>query len=239
MEERLGREGPLDVPVKELDEMQQPAAGYFPQGELANSPTWPVVIPEGVFPDGWNGQTLIGEMNQPNLVRVLDDEVGGVFQTALVPVFDGSPLGLGNNRMTFGKDGSLYIGKTALSWAGGSGITKVKWNGKPFLSLDTIKAVKNGVELRFSEPLDPATLGTLVVDSHRYKYDANYGSPKMDGKVMDVKANLSDDGLTVGVDVGGLRKGYLHHIDMTGLRSPSGRKVLGANAWYQAVNVPE
>ncbi len=230
---------PLDVPVKELDEMQQPAAGYFPQGELANSPTWPVVIPEGVFPDGWNGQTLIGEMNQPNLVRVLDDEVGGVFQTALVPVFDGSPLGLGNNRMTFGKDGSLYIGKTALSWAGGSGITKVKWNGKPFLSLDTIKAVKNGVELRFSEPLDPATLGTLVVDSHRYKYDANYGSPKMDGKVMDVKANLSDDGLTVGVDVGGLRKGYLHHIDMTGLRSPSGRKVLGANAWYQAVNVPE
>jgi voltage-gated potassium channel Kch len=36
------------------------------------------------------GQTVIGEMNQPNLVRVLDDEVDGVFQTALVAMFDGS-----------------------------------------------------------------------------------------------------------------------------------------------------
>jgi hypothetical protein len=89
--------------------MQSPAVGFFPQGELANSPTWPVVIPKGAFPDAMAGQTVIGEMNQPNLVRVLDDEVDGVFQTALVPMFNGSPLGIGNNRMVFGNDGAMYV----------------------------------------------------------------------------------------------------------------------------------
>jgi len=231
---------PLKMDVKEFDAMQQPAAGYFPQGELANSPTWPVVIPKGSFPEGFTSQTLIGEMNQPNLVRVLDDEVGGVFQTALVPVFDGSPLGIGSNRMAFGTDGSLYVGKTALSWPGDKGIMKIKWNGKPFLSLDGIKAVKSGFELRFSEPLDSATLATLAIESHKYKYHADYGSPKVDEKKMDVKSTkLSTDGLTLSVDIGGLKQGYLHHINMSGLRSKSGSKVLGSQAWYQAVKTPQ
>ncbi len=230
---------PLKVNVKEFAELQQPAVGYFPQGELANSPTQPVVIPEGVFPEEWTGQTLIGEMNQPNLVRVLDDEVDGVFQTAFVPVFNDSPLGIGNNRMAFGKDGSLYVGKTALSWAGGKGIMRIKWNGKPFASLDKIKALKNGFALRFSEPIDPATLKEISVESHTYKYNANYGSPKVDKKGMKVNGTeLSGDGVTLILDIGELKEGYLHHIDMGGLRTKSGGKLLGANAWYQVVKAP-
>ena len=231
---------PLKVDVKEFAELQQSAVGYFPQGELANSPTQPVVIPKGVFPEAWTGQTLIGEMNQPNLVRVLDDEVDGVFQTALVPVFNDSPLGIGNNRMAFGTDGSLYVGKTALSWAGGNGITRIKWNGQPFASLDKIKALKNGFALRFSEPIDPTTLGELAVERHTYDYHADYGSPKVDKKEMKVKeAELSSDGLTLTLDIGALEEGYLHRIDMGGLRTTSGEKLLGENAWYQVVKAPK
>ncbi|MBG7608619.1 MAG: hypothetical protein IZT59_11420 [Verrucomicrobia bacterium] len=230
---------PLEVDSKELSELQQPAAGYFPQGELANSPTRPVVIPKGVLPSGMTGQTLIGEMNQPNLVRVLEDEVDGVFQTALVPVFNDSPLGKGNNRMAFGKDGSIYVGRTALSWPGSKGIMRIKWNGKPFASLDKIKALKNGFALRFSEPIDPSTLGKLAVESHTYKYHATYGSPKVDKQAMEVKdAKLTSDGLTLTLDIGGLKEGYLHHINMVGLRTKSGGKILGANAWYQVVKAP-
>ncbi len=231
---------PLEIEVKELSEMKQPTAGYFPQGELANSPTEPVIIPEGAFPDGIVGQTLIGEMNQPNLVRVLDDEVDGVFQTALVPVFKDSPLGIGNNRLTFGKDGSIYVGKTALSWAGSNGIMKIKWNGKPFASLDGIKAVKNGFVLGFSEPLDPSTLGEITIDRHTYKYHDAYGSPKVDEEKIDVMAsNLSADGSTLTLEIGELKEGYLHHIDMGGLRSKSGGKLLGADAWYQVNKAPK
>lgn len=230
---------PRLMDVAKLDAMQVPAAGFFPQGELANSPTWPVIIPGKGFPEGMAGQTLIGEMNQPNLVRVLDDEVDGVFQTALLPMFDGSPLGLGNNRMVFGEDGSMYVGKTALSWAGSKGITRVKWNGKPFLSLDRIKALPAGFALRFSQPLDAGTFKTLTVKRHTYDYLQAYGAPKKDEKLLEiVGATLSGDGMTVTLDVGALKEKYLHLIDMTGLRAKDGGKVLGKKAWYHVVKAP-
>ena len=231
---------PRLMDVAKLDVMQVTAAGYFPQGELANSPTWPVIIPKGAFSEGMAGQTVIGEMNQPNLVRVLDDEVDGVFQTALVAMFDGSPLGIGNNRMVFGNDGSLYVGKTALSWAGSKGITKIKWNGKPFLSLEKIKALPKGFALRFSQPIDANTLKTLSVKRHTYEYHQGYGAPKKNEEVLEITgAKLSDDGMMVTLDVGVLKEKYLHLIDMTGLLSKEGGKILGAKAWYHVVKAPK
>ncbi|QTN33885.1 hypothetical protein HZ994_16720 [Akkermansiaceae bacterium] len=230
---------PLKVPVDELDKMQEPAAGFFAQGELANSPTWPVIVPQGALPDAMAGQTLIGEMNQPTLVRVLDDVVDGVFQTALVPMFMNSPLGKGNNRIVFGKDGAMYVGKTALSWAGDNGIARVKWDGKPFFSLDAMKALKGGFALKFSEPVDSASLGAIVVKSHTYKYHAAYGSPKVDEREMEVKAaKLSSDGKVLTLDLGALREGYLHLVDMSALKSASGSQLFGDKAWYQVVKAP-
>ena len=231
---------PIKVPVKELDAMQQPAAGYFPQGELANSPTWPVIIPKGAMSDGMAGQTLIGEMNQPTLIRVLDDTVEGVFQTGLVPMFFGSPLGRGNNRIAFGKDGSMYVGKTALSWAGDKGIARVKWDGKPFFSLNAMKAIPGGFTLKFSESVDPSTLAEIAVSSHTYEYHEAYGAPKKDKKAMKVKAaKLSADGKVLTLDLGGLREGYLHFVDMSGLKSKDGGSLLGDKAWYQVVKAPK
>jgi glucose/arabinose dehydrogenase len=231
---------PMNIPVPELDALQVPAVGFFPQGELANSPTCPAIIPKGAFPDAWTKQTLIGEMNQKNLVRVLDDNVDGTYQTALLPVFDGSPLDMGSHRLAFGNDGSLYIGKTALSWAGGKGITRVKWNGKDFCSLAAIKAQKNGFALRFTQAIDPATLSTLVVKRHTYDYHRAYGAPKKDETALPVeKATSSADGMTLMLAIGPLKEKYLHLIDMSGLRSKDGGKVLGNNAWYQVIKAPK
>lgn len=228
---------PYTINAKDLDEMQSPPIGYFPQGELANSPTWPVVIPEGAFPKEMVGQTLIGEMNLPNLVRVLEDEVDGVFQTALVAAFDGSPLGKGNNRITFGKDGSIYVGKTALSWAGESGIMRIKWQGKPFFAIEGIHAIKGGFSIAFTEEVDPETLATIAVESNTYKYHKAYGSPKVDVQTMPVKGAVAN-GQSVNVDLGGLKEGYLHAIDLTGIRSKDGKKLLGDKAWYQVIKAP-
>ena len=231
---------PMSIPVPELDQLQQPAVGFFPQGELANSPTWPVVIPKGSFPESWTAQTLIGEMNQKNLVRVLEDSVDGTFQTALVPVFDGSPLGMGSNRLAFTKDGSLYVGKTALSWAGGKGFTCIKWNGKAFPALEKIKAQVDGFALRFSMPIDAATLSKLVVKRHTYDYHQAYGAPKKDETTLEVSGTtLSEDGMTLTIKIGALKEKYLHLIDMSGLRSKDGGKLLGSKAWYQVIKAPK
>lgn len=231
---------PYSMDPKVLDKMQSPPVGYFPQGELANSPTWPAVIPKGAMLDSLAGQTLIGEMNQPLIVRVLDDEVDGVFQTGLTAMFDGSPLGKGNNRIVFGKDGSMYVGKTALSWAGDSGIARIKWNGKPFFVVEKIKAVSGGFSLTFAEEVDPSTLSTITVESNTYNYFKQYGSPKVDVKTMPVvKSEIADKGRNVRIDLGGLREGYLHAIDLTGVRSKSGSKVMGGKIWYQVIKAPK
>ncbi|WAC20608.1 PQQ-dependent sugar dehydrogenase [Luteolibacter sp. SL250] len=230
---------PMKISADELDRMQTPAVGYMPQGELANSPTEPVIIPDGAFPKEFDRQTLIGEMNQPWLVRVLDDEVSGQLQTALVPFLDGSPLGIGNNRLAFGKDGSLYVGKTALSWAGSFGITRVKWNGKPFFSIAGVKATQSGFTVTFSEPVDPSTTGGVSAKRHTYKYHANYGSPKIDETKLPAKATLSGDGRTLTLDLDGpLKEKYLHLLDLSALRSKSGNSLLGAKAWYQVNKAP-
>jgi glucose/arabinose dehydrogenase len=231
---------PLQVPVKELDAMQEKAVGYFAQGELANSPTWPVVIPESGFPAAWAGATLIGEMNQRQLVRVIDDEVDGQFQTAMVPLFDGSPLGMGNNRLAFASDGSLYVGKTALSWPGSKGLMRIRWNGQAFFSLDGVKALKDGFELTFSQPVDQASLAKLAISRHTYDYHAAYGAPKKNLEKLALQnIERSADGRRVTIKLGALREAYLHFFDLRSLRSEKGTKLLGDRAWYYVVKAPK
>lgn len=231
---------PLKVPVKELDAMQEKAVGYFAQGELANSPTWPVVIPKGSFPDAWVGATLIGEMNQRQLVRVIDDEVDGQFQTAMVPLFDGSPLGMGNNRLAFGQDGSLYVGKTALSWPGSKGLMRIRWNGKEFLSVDAVKALADGFELVFSQPVAQESLAKIAVTRHTYEYHAAYGAPKKNLEKLPLQqVERSADGRRVRLKLGALRESYLHYFDLRSVRSQDGNQLLGDRAWYQVVKAPK
>ncbi len=224
----------------EVDALHHQPAGYFAQGELANSPTEPVIMPKGSVPDFLVGQTLIGDMNQKHMIRVLDDEVDGIYQTALMPMFDGSPIGNGNNRITFGKDGSIYIGKTALSWAGSNGITRIKWKGETFPALEKIKALAGGFALGFNQEIDKSTVASITVKSHTYNFTAAYGSPKVDEKELPVKeAVLSSDGQTLTLDLGGLKEGYLHLIDLSGVKSKAGQQLLGTKAWYQVVKAPK
>ena len=58
---------PRKLPVKELDELRVKEAGRFPQGDLANSPTQPVIFPASWGP--YAGQVVFGEMNQNRMVR--------------------------------------------------------------------------------------------------------------------------------------------------------------------------
>lgn len=238
---RKGWDGrdPMKVPVDELDALQTPPAGLFAHGELANSPTQPIVIPEGAFPKSFDRQTLIGEMNQPNLIRVLDDEVGGKFQPGLVPFLNGPDLGIGNHRLAFTKDGSLYVGKTSLSWPGSFGIKRIKWNGKPFFSIDSLNATRTGFTVHLSDAVDPESLAGITAMRHTYKYSADYGSPKIDETELAVQASLSADGRTLTLELGPLKEKYLHMLDLGKLRSTAGSGLLGDKAWYQVNYAPK
>lgn len=229
---------PLKVPVAEFEALRTKAAALLPQGELANSPTQPIAVPEafGVFA----GQTLIGEMNQKSLVRFLPDPNGEVTQGAAIPFLRSNALGAGNHRMAFTDDGSLWIGKTHLSWAGAEGLYRVRLKDKKraLLAIDKVTLREKEFVFRFTAPVDGKTLAGLKIRAHGYKYFKNYGSPKVDDR--EVKAGDAillpgDQMLRVFLKDSDLREGDVYTFSFEGVKSRTGEPLLGDKVYYTLV----
>jgi len=228
---------PLKIPVAELDRMRTPAMGLLPQGELANSPTEPRMIPKGTF-GPLAGQMLIGEMNQTNLVRFLPDPVEDVSQGAAIPFLRTGALGRGNHRLTFTPDGSLWVAKTHLSWAGANGLMRVqlKDDAGDFLAVDRVRLLENGFSLGFTQPVDPQTLKSVTVRRHSYKYHQGYGSPKVgDAQVPCQVTAFSSRDRTCMIKLDDLAEGSLYTISLPGVSSVSGKPLLGEKVYYTLV----
>jgi hypothetical protein len=110
------------------------------------------------------------------------------------------------------KDGQLYVAGLSEWQSNASRITgfdRVRYTGKKVYSVRGVKAVAGGVELSFSEPLDPSTVGDLQNWSgKRWNYERaeHYGSPefqvtnpkKQGREPLDItSAKLSADGRSV------------------------------------------
>ena len=227
---------PLKIPVSELEEMRTPAMGLVPQGELSNSPTEPRMIPKGIF-GPLEEQMLIGEMNNPTLIRFLPESVGGVSQGAAIPFLQTRALGVGNHRLTFTEDGSLWVAKTHLSWAGGEGLLRVRLKDKAatFLAIEEVKLLADGFSLAFTEPVGKESLNGLKLTRHTYKYHAGYGSPKIDKKEEEFEVKVSADGLRCTLGVAELKEGYLYTLDLPGVVSRKGSPLLGDKVYYTLV----
>ena len=231
---------PRMLPEAELDAMRVKESARFPQGELANSPAQPVVFPESWGP--FSGQTLLGEMNQPRMVRYLPDEVAGFNQGTLIPMFDGTPLGIGNHRLAFGKDGALWVGKTHLSWAGDEGLVKVTPAGlDQVFTVTAVKLEKGGdgpvLRISFSLPV-AAGAGGVKVDRFSYRYHQEYGSPKIDEATVKTGTPvLGKDGreLTIPLEA---ERGAIHRVDLGGLRAAGDTGLEGKVLYYQASELP-
>ena len=99
---------------------------------MANSPCDPIVIP-----DSWGplaGDLLLGEMNHERICRAMVQEVRGIRPPS--PVIDGDGLRMGNNRLAFAEDGTLWVG-TPPWLDGAKGITKITPTGQPYLAFTT------------------------------------------------------------------------------------------------------
>lgn len=233
---------PIKLPVPQLDAMRDKETARFIQGDLANSPTQPVI-----FPPSWGayaGQTVFGEMNQNRMVRYLPDEVNGFSQGTLIPMFDevGTELGNGNHRLTFTPDGSLWVGKTHLSWAGAEGLMKITpVEAEKAFILTSVKLEKAGesqaFRLKFSQPL---ASGQDKIAGNRYDflYREEYGSPKIDEATLALGAPvLSEDKRELVVPLTA-KQGAVHRIDLKSLRSADGTALEGQVFYYQATKLP-
>lgn len=227
---------PLTVPTEELEKMRTRAAGLFPHGELANSPTQPIPTIDPSLFGLPKGELLIGDMNQPTLIRFLPDEVNGSLQGTMIPFLFSTGLGIGNHRLSFANDGSLWIGKTHLGWAGDEGMRHIRWKGKPMFIVDHVKLLKDGFEIHFNHPLGDTT-PELSISRHTYKYHAPYGSPKIDLKEIEpVKATISDDRMSMHVTLPEIDSERLYTIQLKQAKDSGGRPLMGDILRYNLVH---
>ncbi|MDF1755377.1 MAG: DUF1080 domain-containing protein [Verrucomicrobiales bacterium] len=184
---------PLEIPVAELEKMRTPAAVWFTQSTIANSPTQPVLIPEGFGKFG--GQMLIGEMNKSRIIRLLLEEVNGVTQGACTPFLDGHGLDMGINRLVFDKESRLIAGSSHLSWPGGEGMATITFHGeKTYQDIQAINITSSGFEVTFLEPItDPASLKEVTLNRYTFDYHESYGSSQIDKEDLELKFSPLDD----------------------------------------------
>ncbi|MFD2256638.1 family 16 glycoside hydrolase [Luteolibacter algae] len=230
---------PLDISVEELESMRTPAAGLFPHGELANSPTEPISTIDPSLFGLPKGELLIGEMNQPTLIRFLPEEVDGTLQGTMIPFLFTTDLGIGNHRLTFTEDGSLWIGKTHLGWAGAEGLARVKWKGDQTFLADKVQLLENGFEIHFNHPLGEE-MPTLAVSRHTYLYHKDYGSPKIDLKDVSIdNVEISGDRRTIRLTLPEIEPRHLYTIELGGAADSKGNPLMGKILRYNVVkNIP-
>lgn len=221
---------PLTLPVSTLDSMRTRESWAFPHTRLAHSPTQVVWDNTNGRFGPFAGQTLVGEMDYPHLLRVLPDEVDGQLQGASLSFPLGTKMPIGNHRMAFAPDGSLWLGQTDHGWTGERGLYRLRYVGQTTpLDLLAMHLTPTGFDLTFTRPLDEATAEALTnyqVTRYYYEYHRDYGSKEFDKQAVAVTAcQLSADRKTVSLTAE-LKPGYLYDFIIDGLNSADGQRQL-------------
>ncbi|MEM0968520.1 MAG: hypothetical protein AAGJ31_04150 [Verrucomicrobiota bacterium] len=179
---------PKDMVPATLNDMRERSAALLPQGDCANSVTQPLAFPKAKAFGPLSGQVFVGEMNHPRFVAYLPDVVQGQHQGTAVHFLATEELGRGNNRMVFSPDGgTLYVGKTHLSWAGSEGIRRITYRGTPYFAVTGVTLGKKGFTLALNDSLSTLPAAEdIKVSVYSVSYHAEYGSKKIGEKEVPV-----------------------------------------------------
>ncbi len=230
-----GQKGPKGVGgFPDLD----PPAVWFPYGRMGNSASEPAWDTSGGKFGPFAGQCFVGDQTKSMVMRVALEKVNGVYQGACFPFRSGLQCGV--NRLAFAPDGSLFAGQTNRGWGslGGKpyGLQRIAFAGTAPLEIHHVALTKNGFDLAFTKPIDPATVGkpaAATVGSFTYVYQSSYGCPETDKRAEPVTAaTLSADGKTLSVVGPVPRKGRVYELRLEGVKGMGGEAVLHPEAYY-------
>lgn len=232
--------------VKEKIPTLRLPAVILPHGVLGISNSEIVPIPEGNF-GPFAGQLLVGDQGQSKIMRVQLEKVNGEYQGVAFDFRNGFQSGV--LRMAWAKDGSLFIGETNRGWGSAGeaneGLQRLVWNQQrtPF-EMHTVKAMPDGFEITFTQPVDEKSAGDLAsysIESFTYKYHPVYGSPPVNVAPCPIKGvKVSADGMKVRLVVDNLRKHYVHNITLEGVREKEHfYSLVHPTGYYTLHNIPE
>lgn len=234
---------PITLPVAKLDSMRTKESIQFPHGYFSNSPTQPIVDKTGGKFGPFAGQMIVGDMDHKYVMRVLMEEIGGALQGACIPMNFGSQMRIGNNRLAFAPDGSLWVGQNDHGWAGARGIQRISWKGKTHLDIMSMNLTKTGFDFTFTLPLDAATAKDIANYKFRrfyYEYHQAYGSKQFDVQDVPVKSvKVSADGKKVSVELADMKAGYVYEMQAGDLKTANNQYLFNKLICYSLNRLKE
>jgi hypothetical protein len=218
---------------------------WLPHGEISNSPSNPIVLPNGPFA----GQMVFGDVTYGGLQRAYLEKVGGEYQGAVFRMTQGLEAGV--SRISLGPDGAIYTGGIGYTGNWGQtgklrfGLQKLSLNGTNAFDIHSMKAVNGGFKLTYTQPLSEETAQDLAAkykaQQWRYVPTPQYGGPKIDEQNLTVtSATLSGDRRTVTLKLDGLLPGRVVHVQSPRpFAAANGQELWSTEAWYTLNRLPD
>lgn len=192
------------------------------------------------------GQFYVGDQGQSKIMRVFMEKVKGEYQGMAIDFRSGFQSGV--LRMSYAKDGSMFVGETNRGWGSAGdanqGLQRLVWNGKIPFEIYTVKAKPDGFEVEFTLPVDKKSaedLNSYAIDRFIYKHHSVYGSPPVNKEELTIKGvKISEDGKTIRIVADGLTQYYIHHLTLDGIRAANNYySLVHPSAYYTLNNIPD
>jgi glucose/arabinose dehydrogenase len=186
----------------------------------------------------FENQLFVSDQSASTVMRVYLEKVQGHYQGALFPFRKG--FSSGNVATEITADGSMFVGGTNRGW-GSVGpkpfaLERLNWTGKVPFEMLAMRAIKDGFELEFTQPVAPDTASqtkAYELATYTYIYQSSYGSPEVDHtKPKILSATVSSDRRTVRLKVDGLQPGHVHELHVNGIQNEQGLGLLHPVAYY-------
>ncbi len=223
------------------------AAVWFPYGRMGQSAADITLDDTGGKFGPFDGQFFVGDQFSALVMRVCLEQIDGEYQGACFPFR--ANLDCGVNRIAFDPAGRMVVGETDRGWTSQGrlrfGLERITWSGEtPFEPL-TMHAAPDGFVVTFTKDIDIGTASdpeSYDVTSFTYRYHSNYGSPEIERESPEVTAVRVLGDRAVHLTLSEMRaggEGYVHEIEMPGVRSDAGEPLVHPVGYYTLVRVPD
>ncbi len=232
--------------LKEKYPAVQTPAVWLPHGILGISNSDIIKDETGGAFGPFVNQIFVGDQGQSKIMRIFLEKVNGEYQGAAWDFRSGFQSGV--MRMDWAKDGSLFVGETNRGWGSAGdanqGLQRLVWNGKMPFEMLRVKAMPDGFEIEFTLPVDKKSaedLASYSAASFLYKHHPVYGSPPIHREDLKIKGvKLSPDGKSVRVVLDGLKKYFIHELNLDGIRAAGTYySLIHPTVYYTLNNIPE
>ncbi|MDB5051201.1 MAG: putative large multi-functional protein, partial [Fibrobacteres bacterium] len=227
----------------------EPPTAWLPHGRVRKSPSQPLFLDRGFYRGDW----LLGDVNDPGLLRIGIDRADGNndHQNGAVFFFTGGFGTAALNRMAWNsKENSIVVapfGTIAGNWPDPVK-TKPTWkmtiaDNPDVFEMKAILSRVGGLQILFTKPVDKTTAaaGAFTITQWNYHRTSTYGCCQDANESRTVSSvQFSNDGMSAFLKIDGLKNNhpggaltdYVTNVKLGTIKSSTGATLFYNEAWY-------